>query len=173
GLPGGFVAEEAPTDAADRIRLLESDEEFADALIVPALQQEELSVDGEPYRGVLEVRLGEGGLTLVNVLNIEDYLRGVVPNELSPLAYPQIEALKAQAIAARTYALRNMGQFAAKGYDICATPACQVYRGKSTENPLSDQAVDETRGTTAAYRGQLINALYTSTCGGHPEDGGT
>jgi stage II sporulation protein D len=170
GLPGGFVAEEAPTDAADRIRLLESDEEFAEALIVPALQQEELSVDGEPYRGVLEVRLGDGGLTLVNIVNIEDYLRGVVPNELSPLAYPQIEALKAQAIAARTYALRNMGQFAAKGYDICATPACQVYRGRGTEHPLTDRAVSETRGMIAAWHGKPVNALYTSTCGGHTED---
>src|SRR5256712_12946474 len=97
---------------------------------------------------------------------------GVVPNERPPRAFPEMEALKAQGVAAGTYALRNMGQFAAKGYDICATPACQVYRGKSTENPLSDQAVEETRGMTAAYRGQLINALYTSTCGGHTEDGG-
>lgn len=170
GLPGGFVAEETPIDAADRIRLLESDEEFAVALVVPVLAQEELSVDGEPYRGVLEVRLGDGGLTLVDIVNIEDYLRGVVPNELSPLAYPQMEALKAQAIAARTYALRNLGQFAAKGYDICATPACQVYRGRGSEHPLTDRAVSETRGQIAAWHGKPVNALYTSTCGGHTED---
>src|SRR5207249_5457372 len=132
-----------------------------------------IEVDNRSYRGSIEVfGNSRNTFTVVNELPLEDYLLGVVPNELSPTTFGELEALKAQAVAARTYALRNMGQFAAKGYDICATPACQVYRGKSTENPLSDQAVQETRGTTAAYRGQLINALYTSTCGGHTEDGG-
>lgn len=170
GMPGGFVAEEAPADAADRVRLLEADQEFSEALVVPTLAQEELWVDGAAYRGVLAVRLGDGGLTVVNIVHIEDYLRGVVPNELSPLAYPQIEALKAQAIAARTYALRNLGQFAARGYDICATPACQVYRGRSSEHALTDRAVSETRGQIAAWHGKPVNALYTSTCGGHTEN---
>jgi stage II sporulation protein D len=170
GLPGGFVTEDLPADAADRVRLLEADQEFSEALIVPTLPQQELWVDGASYRGVLEVRLGDAGLTVVNIVHMEDYLRGVVPNELSPMAYPQIEALKAQAIAARTYALRNLGQFAAKGYDICATPACQVYRGRGSEHVLSDQAVSETRGQIAAWRGKPVNALYTSTCGGHTEN---
>jgi stage II sporulation protein D len=95
-----------------------------------------------------------------------------VPNELSPSAFPQLEALKAQAIAARSYALNHMGQFAAKGYDICATPACQVYRGRGTEQALTDQAVIETRGLVASAAGRPVNALYTSTCGGHTEDAG-
>jgi stage II sporulation protein D len=107
----------------------------------------------------------------VNVVNLEDYLQGVVPNELSPDAFPQLEALKAQAVAARTYVLRNRGGYAAHGYDICATPSCQVYRGKSTEKAMATQAVDETRGQVATYQGSLINALYTSTCGGHTETG--
>jgi stage II sporulation protein D len=155
------------------IRLLETGEELTSATIFPVRPEESLLVEATPYRGILEARTGAPGtLTVINVLNLEDYLKGVVPNELSPTVFGELEALKAQAVAARTYAMRNMGQYAAKGYDICATPACQVYRGKSTENPLSDQAVEETRGTTAAYRGQLINALYTSTCGGHTEDGG-
>ncbi len=124
-----------------------------------------------PYRGVVEVRRGDDALTVVNVLNMDDYLKGVVPNELSPQAFPQIEALKAQAVAARTYALKNRAQFQAKGYDVCATASCQVYKGKSTESPLSDRAVDETRGLAATYQGAPIEALYTSTCGGHTEDG--
>jgi stage II sporulation protein D len=74
-------------------------------------------------------------------------------------------------VAARTYALRNRGGYAAQGYDICATPACQLYRGRSSEHPLTDQAVDETRGLVALYSGTLINSLYTSTCGGHTENG--
>jgi len=167
------VARATFVGAGDAIRLVETGEQFASVTLFPVRAADTLLVEATPYRGILEVRAGAPGtVTVINVLNLEEYLRGVVPNELSPTAFAELEALKAQAVAARTYALRNMGQFAAKGYDICATPACQVYRGKSTENPLSDQAVEETRGMTAAYRGQLINALYTSTCGGHTEDGG-
>ena len=157
---------------AGPLRLVETGQEIGSAALFPANAGQELSVDNVPYRGLLEVRSTDaGGLTVVNVLNLEDYLRGVVPNELSPQSFPQIEALKAQAVAARTYALRNRGQYEARGYDICATPACQVYRGRSSEHPLTDQAVEETRGIIASYRGALINALYTSTCGGHTEDG--
>jgi stage II sporulation protein D len=106
----------------------------------------------------------------VNELGLEDYVRGVVANELSPGGYPAIEALKAQAIAARTYALKNRGQFMSQGFDILPTTRSQVYRGLTSENPLSTRAVDETRGLIATYQGEPINALYTSTCGGRTED---
>jgi stage II sporulation protein D len=168
----GFVVEDLVPGAGGRLRLVETGEELASVLVLPSRSDESLLLEAQPYRGLLEVRPGgSGALTVVNVLNMEDYLKGVVPNELSPQAFPQLEALKAQAVAARTYALRNRGQFQDKGYDICATPACQVYRGRSTEQPLSDRAVDETRGMAASYRGAYINALYTSTCGGHTEQG--
>jgi stage II sporulation protein D len=125
----------------------------------------------KPYRGRLEVFSNpRGTLTVVNVLNLEDYVRGVVPNELSPGGYPAIEALKAQAVAARTYAVRNMNQFAADGFDLLPTTRSQVYGGLSTEHPLSTRAVDETRGLVATYKNEPINALYTSTCGGRTED---
>jgi stage II sporulation protein D len=125
----------------------------------------------KPFRGKIEVFANpHGALTVVNVIRLEDYVRGVVPNELSPGGYPAIEALKAQAIAARTYALRNRGQFAAEGYDLLPTTRSQVYRGLSSENALSSRAVDETRGMIATYNGEPINALYTSTCGGRTED---
>ena len=124
-----------------------------------------------PYRGRIEVFTNlRGNLTVVNELGLEDYVRGVVANELSPGGYPAIEALKAQAIAARTYALRNRGQFMAQGFDILPTTRSQVYRGLTSENPLSTRAVDETRGVVATYLGEPINALYTSTCGGRTED---
>jgi stage II sporulation protein D len=124
-----------------------------------------------PYRGRIEVFTNlRGTLTVVNELGLEDYVRGVVANELSPGGYPAIEALKAQAIAARTYALKNRGQFMAQGFDILPTTRSQVYRGLTSENPLSTQAVDETRGLIATYQGEPINALYTSTCGGRTED---
>src|SRR5690349_16813788 len=124
-----------------------------------------------PYRGRIEVFTNlRGSLTVVNELGLEDYVRGVVANELSPGGYPAIEALKAQAIAARTYALKNRGQFMAQGFDLLPTTRSQVYRGLTSENPLSTRAVDETRGMIATYNGEPINALYTSTCGGRTED---
>ena len=124
-----------------------------------------------PYRGRIEVFTNlRGSLTVVNELGLEDYVRGVVANELSPGGYPAIEALKAQAVAARTYALKNRGQFMAQGFDILPTTRSQVYRGLTSENPLSTRAVDETRGVVATYAGEPINALYTSTCGGRTED---
>jgi stage II sporulation protein D len=129
-----------------------------------------LQVDDRTYRGVVEV-FGNtrNTFTIVNELPMEDYLLGVVPNELSPTTFGQLEALKAQAVAARTYIVRNMGQYKAEGYDICDTDACQVYMGAGTEDPLATRAVNETRGAIATYNGQPINALYSSTCGGKTE----
>jgi stage II sporulation protein D len=125
----------------------------------------------KPYRGRIEVFANSRGLlTVVNVLGLEDYVRGVVANELSPGGYPALEALKAQAIAARTYALKNRGQFMSQGFDLLPTTRSQVYRGLTSEHPLSTRAVDETRGLIATYNGEPINALYTSTCGGRTED---
>ena len=122
----------------------------------------------KPYRGKIEVFANtRGALTVVNVIGLEDYVRGVVPNELS---YPALEALKAQAVAARTYAVKNRGQFAAEGFDLLPTTRSQVYRGLASETSLTSRAVDETRGLIATYNGEPINALYTSTCGGRTED---
>jgi stage II sporulation protein D len=175
--PFGFVRpwvveEPQPPASSGLVQLLEAGRDTGAVTLSPVRPEESLSVDGMTYRGVVMIRPDDaGGINVINVLNLEDYLRGVVPNELSPIVYAQIEAQKAQAIAARTYAVRNYGQYEAKGYDICATQACQVYRGRSTEHPLSDQAIEETRSVIAASEGQPINALYTSTCGGHTEDG--
>lgn len=124
----------------------------------------------KPYRGKIEVFANtRGTVTVINVIGLEDYVRGVVPNELS---YPALEALKAQAIAARTYAVKNRGQFASEGFDLLPTTRSQVYRGLASETPLTTRAVDETRGIIATYNGEPINALYTSTCGGRTEDAG-
>jgi stage II sporulation protein D len=129
-----------------------------------------LRFNEKPYRGRLEVFTNlNGSLTVVNVLGLEDYVRGVVPNELSPGGYGALEALKAQAVAARTYAVSNRGQYTAAGFDLLPTIRSQVYGGLSTEHPLSTRAVEETRGMIATYHGEPINALYTSTCGGRTE----
>jgi peptidoglycan hydrolase-like amidase len=130
-----------------------------------------LEIGTAAYRGALEVFPNtRHTLTVVNELPLEDYLRGVVPNELNPTTFGQVEALKAQAVAARTYIQRNLGQYSKEDYDVCATDACQVYLGLRTEDPLATQAIDATRGVVATYDGKPINALYSSTCGGRTED---
>src|SRR5215471_15934334 len=121
--------------------------------------------DNRSYRGILEVYGNvRNTFTVVNELPMEEYLLGVVPNELSPRTFGQLEALKAQAVAARTYIVRNLGQYRREGYDICNSDACQVYFGAGTEDPLATQAVTETRGIIATYDDKPINALYSSTC---------
>lgn len=137
---------------------------------IPSTPQSYLAYGGKNYRGIFVLKGSRRGILLINILNLEEYLRGVVPGELSPYLFGELEAQKAQAIAARTYALKNAGQFEELGFDLYATPVSQVYDGMSTEHPLSTQAVDETRGEVAVYNGKLINALYTSTCGGMTED---
>ncbi len=137
---------------------------------IPSHPQSFLSYNGRQYRGIFVLKPSRKGLVLVNVLNLENYLKGVVPRELSPYKFSAFEALKAQAVAARTYALKNLGLYQDLGFDLCDTPQCQVYGGLSAEHPLSSRAVEETKGEVAIYKGDLINALYTSTCGGMTED---
>ena len=123
-----------------------------------------------PYRGILRFKLTSGKIRVINELPLETYLLGVVPSELGPRVYPELEALKAQAVAARTYVLKNMRRFSRKGYDICDGPACQAYEGMKNEMALSDEAVRDTEGLVLYYDDKLIDALYTSTSGGHTED---
>jgi len=138
---------------------------------VPSQLGSFIEVDGAPYRGYLELFINRSNrFTIVNIVHLEDYLKGVVPAELSPTAFPEKEAVKAQALAARTYVMKRSGQFSADGYDICATPACQVYRGVSVEHPMSNDAIGETSGEVLTYEGVLVDALYTSTCGGRTEN---
>ena len=137
---------------------------------IPANPQSFLTLNGRSYRGFLTMGGTPKGIVIVNHVNLEDYLKSVVPGELSPGQFGAIEALKAQAVAARTYALKNRGRFESLGFDLVNTPRSQLYMGMASEHPLSSKAVDETRGVVMRYRGELINALYTSTCGGRTED---
>ena len=137
----------------------------------PASSDAWLEVDEAPYRGVIEIGVNASNrFTVINELNLEDYLKGVVPAELSPAAFPELEAIKAQAVAARTYAVKHRGQFMAEGFDICDTPACQVYRGAGVEQRMSNEAVAATRGELLTYDGKPVDAMYTSTCGGRTEN---
>jgi SpoIID/LytB domain protein len=105
-----------------------------------------------------------GTYTLVNQVPIETYLRGVVPNEIGASAPPA--AIEAQAVLARTYALRNLRRFAIDNYQMCADTQCQVYYGISGSAPQSDKAIVATAGQVLTYQNELVDALYSSTTGG-------
>ena len=129
-----------------------------------------LEWEGRPYRGSFTVFRRGDGVTVVNRVPLEDYLIGVVPRELPPDLFPELEALKAQALAARTYALTPRPAYTGRGYDLCAGPACQVYGGVAAERPLSTAAVRETAAEALFHDGRLIDALYTAACGGYTEN---
>jgi len=123
------------------------------------------------YRGKIEIYPNsQNRLTVVNTLDMESYLRGVVPKEMGAWTFPSVEALKAQAVAARTYAFANLGKRSRDGFDLLDTPLDQVYGGKDGEQNLTDRAVAETRGLIATLNGKPIQTLYMATGGGATVD---
>jgi stage II sporulation protein D len=109
-------------------------------------------VGSRDYRGEIHLLLNSRGrINVINALTLEEYLRGVVPMELSPGAFPQLEALKAQAVAARSYALSTQGRYREEGFDLRDDAQSQVYGGLTAEHPLTNRAVEETRGVVAMY----------------------
>lgn len=129
-----------------------------------------VTVDGKEaerrlYAGDLQLQPNAyGNYTLVNRVPIETYLRGVVPHEIG-LGAPQ-PTMEAQAVLARTYALRNLRRFAIDNYQLCADTQCQVYRGLTGAAPETDRAITATRGQVLTYENELVDALYSSTTGG-------
>ncbi|MCK4260947.1 MAG: SpoIID/LytB domain-containing protein [Halanaerobiales bacterium] len=120
------------------------------------------------YRGQLELIPNLGGLRLVNIVNVEDYLYSVVASEMSA-SWP-LEALKVQAVAARTYTYFHLGRHSSSGYDLCDTVHCAAYNGIGWERNSTRQAVAETLGIIMTYKDRPINALYSANSGGHTED---
>ncbi len=120
------------------------------------------------YRGLIELRRSAmGRLTVINEIDLEEYLYGVIKMEVDP-RWPA-EALKAQAVAARTLAVQSVGRFAAEGYDLRATTDSQVYAGINAEDPRTTAAVEATRGVIMTYAGRPIFAAYHSDSGGATE----
>ena len=175
-VPDAFLVGLAPAGAPPRTLLVETGEGTREVPSPVELQ----AADGSPvpvgdarYRGYVRVvATPRGTVHVVNRVALEEYLLGVVPLELGPRVYDELEAQKAQAIAARTYAVKRRGDFSAEGYDLCATARCQVYGGQGAEQPLSTQAVKETAGQVLLFEGAPADALFTSTCGGRTEDAG-
>ena len=123
------------------------------------------------YRGAIEIfPNAQGRLTVMNTVELETYLRGVVPKEMGAWEYPALEALKAQAVAARTYAVANRGKREKEGFDLVDTVSDQVYGGRDGEQALTDRAIGETRGLVATFGGRPIQALFMADSGGHTVD---
>lgn len=140
------------------------------ALVAVAQQGADLlHMNGRRYRGTMEFRrYQDSDLTVINTLGLEPYLYGVVPGEIEALA--PTEAIKAQAVAARTYALKNLGRYAKWGFDLVDTIESQVYNGYEGEKVQTNLAVDATRGQKAMYQGTLASLFYFSSSGGRTED---
>ncbi|MCK8827550.1 SpoIID/LytB domain-containing protein [Natroniella acetigena] len=130
-----------------------------------------IGVDGQRYRGDIEILNTADGLIVINHVKLSDYLASVVGSEVIS-SWPT-EALKAQAIVARTYALRNQNKYQSRGYNLCNTVNCQVYRGVSAETERIIKAVEETKGQVITYDEQLISAVYHSTAGGKTANAST
>ncbi len=122
------------------------------------------SVD-RAYHGALTLTADAGALRLVNAVRLEDYVASVVASE-----YPfgEIEGVKAQAVLARTYALKAKGRHGS--YDVVDHVGSQVYRGIGTETPTARRAAEATRGEVLTWRGSLVEAVYSSSSGGHTAD---
>lgn len=123
------------------------------------------TLNGKQYRGSAEIALDAyGGFSVANRIKVEDYLYSVLPKEMPSLSHP--EALKSQAIIARSYLMKNKYRHMVDGFNLCDGPDCQVYGGVDSENAATTQAVDSTRGMLLKYDGEIVNALFHSTCGG-------
>ncbi len=120
--------------------------------------------NGNEYRGSIAIKFTSSGATVVNIVSLEDYLRGVVGSEIG--ASSPDESLKAQAIIARTYAYSHKGRHSSDNADICSTTHCQVYSGVKAERAAVDSAVKSTKAYILTHNGTPITALYFATCGG-------
>ena len=126
-----------------------------------------VEIEDNSYRGGLQlVFRRRATFSLVNILPVEEYLRGVVPLEIGPRESSEIEAVKAQAVAARTYTYRRMRERETREWDLVATVQDQVYGGITAEEAVSDRAVRATASIAITYGDSLIEAYYHSTCGG-------
>lgn len=124
-----------------------------------------ISIGGTKYRGGVQFkRINGGNLTVINIVGIEPYLYSVIGKEMSPSW--NIEALKAQAVCARGFAISNYNKFAKYGFNLDDTTNSQVYKGISTETESTRRAADETKGQVLKHGGSIIQSIYCASMGG-------
>lgn len=148
------------TFSSDVLNFKAEKEELADRLL--------WSLNGKSYRGGLRITKQGGKIIVINLIPTEDYLLGTVGEEMPPKWNE--EALKAQVVAARTFALKNRKRHAKEGYDLCNTPHCQVYGGTGSEHPSVERAVKMTYGEVLTYQDKLIDAVFHTDSGGMTEN---
>ncbi len=135
---------------------------------VMAGEGEYVRVNGRRYRGTVLMRnSGRNSLTVINELGIDEYLFGILPKEVSP-DWP-MEALKAQAVVSRSFALKNLGRHVSEGFNLCSKVHCQVYGGMEGEHEKTNEAVENTYNEVVLYKEDLANTLFFSNCGGKTE----
>ena len=146
---------------------------FSDTLACQPFEPDMVSVAGRPYHGSLLVFASpDNDLVVINRLPLEEYLYGVVPCEIGPCQPATIEALKAQAVAARSFSMARMAEHRYPGFDLWDSfVRDQEYRGARPEKDVAIQAVDATRGQVIEYGGEVAAALYHANCGGTTSDG--
>jgi stage II sporulation protein D len=138
-------------------------------VIIRSAEAQALIINGRNFRGDIELlKDAKQRLTAVNFLEIEDYVKGVLYHEASH--YWPMEALKAQAVVCRTYALYQIQESSAQDFDLTADIYSQVYGGKTSERYRTNQAVKETEGLVLTYKAKVFPAYFHATCGGHTED---
>ena len=158
-------------DSADpsRFRLIKPDSTRTDALrgiaVVNVTENRFVLANGRRYPGPITITSGRGGLTLVNRVNLEGYIAGVVGPEIGARRADEMNAVLAQAIVSRSFALKNRGRWEAFGFDAYADTRDQVYLGMAVETPQGWDAVRRTAGQVVTYEGQVIDAYFHSTCG--------
>jgi stage II sporulation protein D len=134
--------------------------------IIPRGTGNRVNLGKKRYRGILKILPHGETLRLVNVIYMEDYLRGVVPPEIGLRTDSEFEAVKAQAVAARTYAMAHLKQYRGEAFDMKSSVIDQVYEGAKVEERLINRAIDATTGQVLMYQDEFLDAYYHSTCGG-------
>jgi stage II sporulation protein D len=124
-------------------------------------------VNSQAYKGYLCIKKQKSKMTVINVLAIEEYLKGVLPKEVGA-SWP-IEALKTQAVVSRTYTIANFNKHKDQGFNLCSTTHCQVYGGLNCQTHSANQAVKETNKEVLTYKDKVIQAFFHATCGGHTD----
>ena len=169
--PGRSATIAAGTQGLD-IRLSDATVTAGPALTVTVADSgASVRLNGREYRGSFLLGAGPLGLNAINLLEIEDYLPGVVGAEMGRRTEPDLAALRAQAVISRSIALKSLGRWRVRGYDLVATVADQAYAGTGFETEVSNRAVSETRGEVLTWQGQVIDGFFHSTCGGRTADG--
>ena len=173
GVPAGATLRVLPTTSGVVIGAGPGGErlEVERLTLVPAEAGGTVRVEGREYAGEVQLFRDRTGVTAVNRVGMEAYLESVVAGEMGRRLPGESEALRAQAVISRTYAMRNMNRWRAQGFDLYATVSDQVYAGAGVRYPLATEAVASTRGQIVTYAGAPIDAFFYSTCGGRTADG--